>query len=381
MLLHCLKPENPVLPTVVVITIPVILPGDKVVTTEGYGRALYRWLRDLEPPDWRTPVLTKLIGPVNDAVKPRAGLLDASFFVGHGHEDTPRVGSAAVLTCSTDAAATYGALAQELAQWYWDRRADFTYPSDSPTVPWNEAVQELYVAFDRGQKVLFGDLGDNANAGTSGDVPFVCRRLLEHTSSPRGGGKSHPRVLIAGLADSAAVSACAEALAKAGSSNSVVLSRLTIGAGHAVGANFGEGCEPLELRGACIRAMVNNGQWAIVDASPNVTVVLQKSAWAFFSQADVARLSEAFHPSKYDVVVVKRGNVASLAEPMLPPGCPLEEAAKTYCIMSTTPGANCYPMRPRPRLRPGMYPECPERDWTAPLGMVPPRYEPQPERA
>ena len=367
-----LQPQNAIQPTLVVITIPVILPGDKIVTTEGYGQKLYRWLRDLEPPCWRTPVLTKLIGPVDESIEPKANLLDASFFVGHGHEDTPRVGSAVVLTCSMAAAEEHGALAQELAQWYWDRRADFTYPAESPTVSWEEAVQELYAAFDRGQRVLLGDLGDNANAGTSGDVPFVCRRLLEQTSAPRNGGKPHPRVLIAGLADEAAVRACTEA-AKA----SRVLPRLMIGAGHAIGADYGEGCEALELQDACVQAIVNEGLWAIVEASPNVTIVLQRSSWAFFSHADVERLTGDFHPSKYDVVVVKRGNVASLVEPMLPIGSPPEEAAKTCCIMATTPGANSYPMRPRPHLRPGMYPESPGREWAAPAGTVPPRYEPR----
>ena len=93
----------------------------------------------------------------------------------HGHENTPRVGSAVVLTCSSEAKAACGALAQQLAQWYWDRRAEFTYPLDSPTTPWHQALEELYAAFDQGQKVLLGDLGDNANAGTSGAGPQTCQ--------------------------------------------------------------------------------------------------------------------------------------------------------------------------------------------------------------
>ncbi|CAE6971738.1 unnamed protein product, partial [Symbiodinium sp. CCMP2456] len=316
-----------------------------------------------------------LLGPVDDGVEAKDGLLDASFFVGHGHENTPRVGSAVVLTCSSEAKEACGILAQQLAQWYWDRRTEFTYPRDSSTTPWHEALQEMYAAYDQGQKVLLGDLGDNANAGTSGDVPFVCRKLLEKTSVPREGGKAHPRVLIAGLADHAAVKTCAELWERAHEAAkplSELPLPLRIGAGHAIGADFGEGCEALVLSDARLRGIVNEGLWAIVDASPCITLVLQTSPWAFFSRADVARLTEAFHPSNYDVVVVKRGNVASLVEPMFSLG-EAYEPAKVCCIMSTTPGANSYPMPARPRLRPAMYPECPEREWAAPVGTVPPR--------
>ena len=175
-------------------------------------------------------------------------------------------------------------------------------------------------------------------------MPFVCRRLLEKTSVPRGGGKAHPRVLIAGLADHEAVKTCAELWEKSQErAKQLPLGPLPlrIGAGHAIGADFGEGCEALVLSDARLRAMVNEGLWAIIDASPCITVVLQRSPWAFFSTADVARLSKAFHPSNYDVVVVKRGNVASLVEPMFSVGT-AHEPAKVCC---TWVGSTCNILR------------------------------------
>ena len=107
---------------------------------------------------------------------------------------------------------------------------------------------------------------------------------------------------------------------------------------HAAGASFGEGCEPLELSNVTLRAMVNGDAWAVIEVAsvhgdgdsvtespgvlatptqPAMTIVLQKSAWAFFGRADIERLTSNFHPAAYDVVVVKRGNVESLAVPML----------------------------------------------------------------
>ena len=96
-------------------------------------------------------------------------------------------------------------------------------------------------------------------------------------------------------------------------------------------------------------------------ASLTVTIVLQASNWAFFGAGDVERLTDAFHPSKYDVVVVKRGNTSSLAVPM---SRSAEKAAQTCCLMAATPGANAHPMPPRPRIRP-MYPVYPDLEWSA----------------
>eukprot|EP01063_Lacrimia_lanifica_P033576 TRINITY_DN600_c0_g1_i1.p1 TRINITY_DN600_c0_g1~~TRINITY_DN600_c0_g1_i1.p1 ORF type:complete len:546 (+),score=148.04 TRINITY_DN600_c0_g1_i1:77-1714(+) len=339
-------------PAVFPVTIPAILPGDTVVTTEGHGRALYRWLRDLEPPEWRTPELVALLGPVDDGVTPVPGLMDASFFVGHGHADEPRVGAAAVVTGRAADADALKELARALAQWFWDRRALFTYPTGSPLMSWDKAEVEVRRCLAAGTRVLLGDLGDNANAGATGSVPFVCRRLMDLVASAPAGRR--PRIMIAGLADRAAVQACAAAVQE----GRETLPRLRIGAGH----GYGDGCDPLELRGVKVLGVVNGGAWAVVEAVPGVTVVLQEAAWAFFTAGDVARLTDAFHPGGYDVVVVKRGNVESLEDLMQPRGGVTQ---RMVCLMANTPGGNTYPMPPRPRLRPGMYPDVPDRIWSA----------------
>mmetsp|Transcript_81269 Transcript_81269/g.252214 ORF Transcript_81269/g.252214 Transcript_81269/m.252214 type:complete len:594 (-) Transcript_81269:143-1924(-) len=357
-------------PAVVVLRVPAILPGETVITTEGLGRHLYRWLRALEPPEWRVAALTEHLGPLDDRGLPVCGLWDASFFVGHGLADEPRVGAAVVLTGGAGAVPTLCKLAREIGQWYWDRRAEFGYPSSSPLLAWPAAVDGAYAAFDDGRRALIGDLGDHTDAGGSGDVPFALRRLLELASSPREAGRSHPRVLIAGLVDRVGVEACQIAL----EGGRPMLPTISVGAGHATGTDYGEGCEPLRLHGVTVLALVNGGEWAVLQASPTITLILQRSPWAFFGAGDVERLTPAFHPGRFDVVVVKRGNVESLAVPMLPPGAPAEAAARTRCLTASTPGASMHPPPPRPRLRPGVYPASPSALWTAPVGQRPPRY-------
>jgi len=364
MLLACL--QRAVQPTVVVVTIPAILHGETVLTTEGQGRLLYRWLRDLEPREWQTPELVEHLGPADESARwPAAGLLDASFFVGHGYADEPRVGAAVVLSGEASAAGALSGLAREIAQWYWDRRSSFTYPPGSPLVTWADAEAEVISSVAAGRRVLIGDLGDNTNAGASGDVPYVCRRLLQLASAAAWPSHARrPRILVAGLVDSAAVGACAAAVAE----GRAALPALRIGAGEAIGASYGDGCGPLELRDARVRGLVNDGAWAVLDASAEVTVVLQRSAWAFFGRSDVERLTSRFRPAEYDVVVVKRGNVESLAQHVRAPG---ESPQRTVCLTAQTPGANAHPFPPRPRLRPGMW--CPEdegeRTWSAPAGV------------
>ena len=361
MLLTCLKHD--LQPAVVVRTIPAILPGDTVLSTEGTGRALYRWMRDLEPTEWRTPELAAHLGPPAPDAVPREGLMDAAFFVGHGHADEPRVGAAVVLTCeSGQRAQGLRELAREIAQWYWDQRATFVYPSGSPLCSPAEALRKIDKAMDAGERVLVGDVGDNVNAGASGDVPYLLRLLLArhegrapHIPSPR-----RPRVLIAGLVDASAVDACLAAAAEGRS----VLPRLTVGAQHAAGAAYGDGCEALDLTNVTLLRLVNNNDWALLRVAPTVILLLQRAAWAFHGRADVQRLGPAYSPDDYDVVVVKRGNVESLVGPML------GEGSRIRCLMVNTPGANAHPIPARPRLRHGMYPVCSDAEWTAPRGLV-----------
>lgn len=357
-------------PEVVIVTIPAILTAETVMTddVDGLGRELYRWLRDLEPHEWRVPELVGLLGAPNPAVAPVDGLLDASFFVGHGHEDTPRVGAAVLLTGHTAAVPRLRRLAQTIAQWYWDRRAQFRLPVGAGSLlGWDAAVVEVYRCFDAGRPVLVADRGDNGNTGASGDVPFVCRSMLQLSRMVRPTGRPHPRTLICGLTDNAAVEACVHAVVAAehaGAENRPPqLATVTIGG--AAGGEYGDGCHPLELRDAAVLRVLNDGKWAVLQASPSVTVVLQRSTWAFFGQSDVDRLTPEFHPSKYDVVVVKHGTIEQLVVPMG------GRIGHSCCIMAATPGANAYPIPARHNLRPGMYPLCSDAVWTAPEGTCP----------
>jgi microcystin degradation protein MlrC len=139
-----------------------------------------------------------------------------------------------------------GSLAQEIGQWYWDHRAAFLPPTTVRTLPWRESVAAMRHAASSNIPIFVADGGDSASAGASGDVPFVCRQLLALeaatvaatadttattdttasatststiasatsavTVSFEAGPCPNPMsVLIAGLVDAAAVTACTEA--------------------------------------------------------------------------------------------------------------------------------------------------------------------------
>ncbi len=225
-----------------------------------------------------------------------------------------------------------------------------------------------------------GSVGAPASASaatrTTPIAPTAPRVLITTPIAPTA-----PTVLIAGLVDGPAAQRCRQA------GKGARLASLVVGGAHAVGTGYGEGCEPLRLTDVRVLALVNNSLWAVVQPAPSwapsVTLVLQESPWAFFGRDDVARLTDAYHPSKYDVIVVKRGNVESLGAVM---GARHDGGTRITCLMARTPGANALPLPPRRHLRAAIFQSADSRGpgsapamehWVAPLGAVPPRYVPR----
>lgn len=344
-------------PCLVHLRVPVNISGDAVTTNDdgGLGRELYAWLAELE---WRHR---------------DAGLLDAAFFVGFSHADEARSSAAVVLTCAdADSAEAMRPLAQSIGRWYWERRAMFREPTRVPSLPWGECVVEMRRALDDKATLFVADIGDSTSAGASGDVPFVCRRLLELEADSRAGvaadagaNAEAPTALIAGLVDAVAVALCTSA--GAGST----LPTLTIGAAHALPhlAQYGAGCDPLTLTDVAVCALVNGGEWAIIQVSRRTTVVLQRRAWAFYNCSDLERLPPAFRPQNFDVAVFKTGvNIDDLAKLAAPPG----SFQQIRCVLAAdTPGANAFPLPPRRHVQPDTYEQWaarPALEWKAPLG-------------
>jgi microcystin degradation protein MlrC len=336
---------------IVALKIPLLLAGGCVLTTKGPGKDVYDEL-----------LRTQSEEAAN-------GLLDASLFVGHQHANEARAGAAVVLTGLASAEASMGRTAQAIAQHYWNLR-ERCLSSVAPS-EWAACLTEMYDHFDAGGWTLLGDAGDNGNAGASGDVPFLLRCFLSATANPRRAGRAekrgHPSVLICGLVDAPAVEACAGSRGSSSGSEgdreeAMALPALSVGATEALPAlaKYGDGTESLTLPNARCLALVNGGAWAVVEASPTVVVVLQRSAWAFFDEADIARLTERFHPRHFDIVVFKGGDAMRRLEP--PPG---RQVKRLYV---NSPGATQIPVPDRCHLPKGTYPVDKARQWEAPLG-------------
>ena len=157
------------------IPVPLLLPGEKAMTTAEPAASLYAGLPELIE---------------------RYGLLDASILVGYCWADEPRVG-ASVVTVGEDAAVVRQA-AEALATDYWNRRAEFGFSMPVDTV---DGCIEAARALPE-KPVFISDAGDNITGGGVGDVAFVLGRLLAHDVS---------NCLYAGILDAAAVQTCFEA--------------------------------------------------------------------------------------------------------------------------------------------------------------------------
>lgn len=292
MLLHVMQTGGP-RPVIAMASVPAIVPGDQVLTTEGRGRQLYSSLAEIEE---------------------GAGILDASVFVGHQHADEERVRAAVVLTGLPCATGRMREAAACLAKFFWKSRAEFAYPTDCPLMDWGEGLCQA-VEFVEGAKgtVLMGDFGDNLTAGATGDVPFVLRKLLVHFADQPV--QARVSVLLAGLVDPAAVERCC----RVGAGGNLAV--LQVGAGLTMACGcpedfYGEEARPVQLEDVSVRAIVEagNGRWAVVSIL-NVVVLLQEKPWAFFSASDFDCLPMELQPQRFSIVVLKAGiNIVDVAK-------------------------------------------------------------------
>ena len=173
LLVDCIK--NGVRPYKSFIPIPVMLTGERTMTTIEPGRSVYAQIPSV----------------IHDY-----GLLDASLLVGFAWADEPRV-HACALAFGTDEATARQA-AEQLAQAYWDARHDFQFGMTTGTI--DECIQIALAATENG--VFLSDSGDNVTAGGPGDATIMLEKLL---AAPV------PGAVYASILDAAAVAACAEA--------------------------------------------------------------------------------------------------------------------------------------------------------------------------
>ena len=165
-------------PCIAHINIPILIPGEKGVTSAEPVFSFYGKL----------PEISRM-----------EGLLDASIFVGMPWTDVSRAGmSVQVVARDADYLSLAEEQAEKLAGDIWDDRMNLSF--DVETAPIDEAIQMALGSDD--STVFITDSGDNVTAGAAGDGTLVLERLLAHGVSS---------AVLAGIVDPEAVDQCKKA--------------------------------------------------------------------------------------------------------------------------------------------------------------------------
>jgi microcystin degradation protein MlrC len=271
-------------PVSYVLPIPMILQGEKAMTTAEPFRSLVEEARRLERE-----------GVPGHGAK----IMAATLFVGCAWTDSPDTGMSVMVTADGSRSAARAA-AVHLARRVWEARRQFSFGCETA-----ELAEGVTRALESREPTVFlTDSGDNVTASTPGDLPLVLRHLVE---------RKVERAVVAGLNDRAATAQCFEA----GEGKKL---RLSLGA--TVEKRFGP---PLEAEVEVLRLVRQNPRMAVVRIG-RVEAILAEGPMAF---TDAGQFEPCgIDPLSRKAVVVKEG--------YLYPG--LTRIATRY-IMLLTPGA------------------------------------------
>jgi microcystin degradation protein MlrC len=271
MLVHCL--DRQIRPTLVWAPIPVLMPGERSSTLYDPAKRLWARVPDVNAQD---------------------GVLDASLLVGYVWADEPRATAAAVLTGTKPAALHAGA--KELAQQYWDARAEFQFGVPTGTMAWCiTRALELPT-----RPVVLSDSGDNPTGGGTGDRADALADLIRLKVRD---------AVLAGIADRPATEACYRA-----------------GVGQTLPLRIGATLDPAKSRPVEVPAKVlflegtdRLPERRAVVAVEGVTVVLTARRRPFHEIRDFTALG--LDPKAFKIVVVKAGylvpEIEAIANPNL----------------------------------------------------------------
>ena len=280
MLLHCLREK--IRPTLMWVPIPVLMPGERSSTEWDPGKRLWAQL----------PALNR-----------EPGILDVSMLVGYVWADEPRSTAAVVITGT--APDNQRRIATNLAQQYWDARAEFKFGTETCTV--DECVRRAMDA--KTQPAILADSGDNPTGGGNSDQATVLESLLRHKAQ---------NVVFAGITDRPATEACYKA-----------------GVGARVSLSIGATLDPKASQPVKAQAVV---KFLLADADPahreavvqipveagappstGITLVLSAYRRPYHDIQDFTRLG--LDPKSFKIIVVKSGylspELAPIANPSL----------------------------------------------------------------
>ena len=146
----------------------------RMLAGEVRPRVLWRRLPMLTHMNRQTPAMQPMKDIMDRAIAAEASgeVLNASVFGGFPLSDIPWVGLTVVVVADADRLPAAQALADELSDTAWQRRADFVFASE----PMEESIARAKT-LDEGPVVL-ADHGDNVGAGGVSDDPTVLAEVL-----------------------------------------------------------------------------------------------------------------------------------------------------------------------------------------------------------
>ena len=271
------------LPQVAHINIPILIPGEKGITSVEPVKSFYD----------RLPEIAKM-----------KGLMDASIFVGMPWTDVARAGMS-VQVVAQDAQYLLEAQkqAEELANAIWGAHDNLNFDVETATI--DEAIKMALESQD--STVFITDSGDNVTAGAAGDGTLVLERLLAlHVSD----------AVLAGIVDPEAVELCVNAGAGA---------EVELSVGGKIDYVFSK---PLSISGTVLRLSKGEPNSEKLDAVlqvEGVTLVLLSGHRAFTDPIHFQAVE--IDPLAFKIVVVKEGYLFQALRDIAP-----------KAIMALTPG-------------------------------------------
>lgn len=270
------------------VPIPVLLPGEMTSTLDEPGASLYAGLAEFDD---------------------LPGLLDVSLWVGYVWADTPRAHGAVVVTAREGSETDPAAIAETVAQRYWDAREAFRF-----NVPAGPLSKVLEKAIGESVKpVVVSDSGDNPTAGGVGNLPFALRAVAGR--SVYRDGQKH--ALIVGIWDPEAVAQCTAA--------GVDAEILLVIGRHVDGRHS----KPFEAR-VTVKHFFDHdpvaGRQVVIQIGKGIHAVLTERRKPFHHFPDFHVLG--LKPEEMDLVVVKIGYLVTDLQKL---------AAKAF--LALTPGA------------------------------------------
>jgi len=250
-------------PVSYILPIPLILQGEKAMTTAEPFRSLVEEARRIE----------------REGVPGHAArILAATLFVGCAWTDSPDTGMAAMIAADGSREAARAA-AVHLARRVWDERRRFGFGCE--TADLEDGIARALAAKE--STVFLTDSGDNVTASTPGDLPIVLRHLIE---------KKAKEALVAGIRAAPATDRCLEA----GEGKQV---QLSIGAD--IETRFGP---PLEVEAEVVRLVRTGNPMAVIRAG-GVEAILTRGPAAFTDLSGFEACG--IDPLRRKIVVVKQG--------------------------------------------------------------------------